>query len=411
MFLAAAKLENVRSIEALEMSFLRPDDSVRPWTLLLGENGAGKSSFLRSIALALGGSNALPELLKDSEHWIRRCSQVARITLTLRTAEGEPRVVSLELERGLSLSRVFERNRASLELLDNAIEHTQRNYFTIGYGVWRRQGVGRGFENRRAQCVATLFSSDAPLQSVEQWAMDLDYRSPRKAKEVLRNTFAGLLPGIDFERIDKQKRRLMFSTPDGALPLGELSEGYQNIISWCGDLLFRVTNVFADHKNPLHARGLLLIDEVDLHLHPIWQRKLIDFLQEKLPHFQVVVTTHSPLTAHQAGEDELFLLKRPTEKDPPVLEPFPGDPRKLLVHQFLMSPAFGLNTIESRHMELLKRKYDELSGVRGKSAGEKKKLAAVKEELADAPRWELNTAQAKKRLSLLAEIRSELKKA
>jgi len=414
MFLRQVTIENVRSIRDLDLSFVDPSGAVRKWTILLGENGAGKSSVLRAIALALGGSDALPELLIDNEIWIRRGANTAAIHLDLTTAANERRQISITLRRGESLAQTFTRNRDSLELLDAALAHSARNYFTIGYGVSRRlQSPGAvgfsktsGFRHLRAQCVASLFSADATLQSVEQWAMDLDYRRPRAARSILRNAFTEMLPGLSFDRIDKKKRQLLFATPDGSLPLNSLSDGYQNIVAWCGDLLYRVTETFADHKDPFAARGLLLIDEVDLHLHPIWQRKLIDFLQQKLPNFQILATTHSPLTAHQASENELYLLRRPVPTQPPVLEPFPGDPRKLLLHQFLLSPAFGLETADSRHIELLKNEYTDLAAQKKSTP----RLAEVKAELADAPEWQLNSSQSRQRVNLLTEIRRELGK-
>jgi predicted ATPase len=416
VFLRQVKIENVRSLRDLTVSFEAETGSIRKWTLLLGENGAGKSSVLRAIALALGGSDALPELLIDNEMWIRRGANIASIQLELVTANKEQRQVTLQLRRGESLAQTFLRNRASLELLDAALAYSPRNYFTIGYGVSRRLPAaglsvstvskGNGFRHLRAQSVASLFSAEANLQSVEQWAMDLDYRRPRAARSILRSAFAEMLPGHSFERIDKKKRQLLFSTPDGALPLSALSDGYQNIIAWCGDLLYRVTETFADYKNPFSARGLLLIDEVDLHLHPVWQRKLLDFLQNTLPNFQILATTHSPLTAHQAAENELYLLRRPSASQPPVLEPFLGDPRKLLLHQFLLSPAFGLETADSRHVELLKTEYSELTAQKKTSS----RLDEVKAELADAPEWTFDSPQARKRQELLSEIRRELGK-
>ena len=418
MFLKKLTLENVRSIRNLELSFDGAEGSPRQWTMLLGENGAGKSTVLRSIALALAGSNALPELLADPEYWIRRDARGAEIRLDLVTGENEPREIALRLRRGQGLSRTFSENRKTLQRLDAALKHSPRNYFNIGYGVSRRLHSGRTLafqksefmRSQRAQNVATLFSPDALLQSVENWAMDIDYRKPKMARAVLRQTFDDMLPGIDFDRIDKLKRRLLFRTPDGPLPLDALSEGYQNIISWCGDLLYRITETFADYRNPLAARGLLLIDEVDLHLHPLWQRKLSDFLQRKLKHFQIVATTHSPLTAHQACQGELFLLRRPKAMRPPALESFPGDPSKMLLHQFLLSPAFGLETADSRHIELLKDEYSALKDATRKTAPQKNRLTEVKQELADAPEWQLNTPQAKKRVALLAEIRRALAK-
>ena len=67
------------------------------------------------------------------------------------------------------------------------------------------------------------------------------------------------------------------------------------VAAWIGDLLYRITETFEDYRAPLEARGLLLVDEIGLHLHPSWQRQLLDYISRKLPNFQRVVTTHSPM--------------------------------------------------------------------------------------------------------------------
>lgn len=417
MFLRRVELRNVRSIERLELSCERVGGGVRGWTLLLGDNGTGKSTVLRSIALALAGSEALPDLLGKPETWIRRGQKEAEIILELVTAEGKERRISMRLRKGWPLAKTFEENREMLELLDSALSYAARNYFVAGYGVSRRmsgelmRSLRSGAftkENARALNVATLFQPDAPLTSLESWAMDLDYRQPRQAKAILASTFDSLLPDVNFLKIDRKSRQMIFQTADGPLPMGQLSDGYQNIISWTGDLLFRVTETFKDFKKPLEARGLLLIDEIDLHLHPTWQRKLMEFLEKKLPNFQIIATTHSPLTAHQAGEGELFMLKRPQEKRPPELRPFPGEPRRMLLHQFLLSPAFELDTADSRHYEVLKTEYAEMRPTKRKTASQMRRMREIESELEDAPRWEVNSPLEKRRIELLAGVRKEL---
>jgi len=152
---------------------------------------------------------------------------------------------------------------------------------------------------------------------------------------------------------------VLFETADGIVPLEQLSDGYQNMAAWIGDLLYRVNQTFRDYKKPLEARGLLLIDEIDLHLHPKWQRKLLEFISNKLPNFQVIAATHSPLTAQQADEGELYALKRDTKTCKISIIPFIGLPKALLVNQLLMTPIFGLETDESLEVEKTKKAYDE----------------------------------------------------
>ena len=107
MFLQQLSIENLRSIQHLELSFRKAGDSVRKWTMLLGENGTGKSSVLRAIALLLAGRDALPDLLGEPSAWIRGHAKSARIAGTLCTKAGAEREISLELRRGASISDVL----------------------------------------------------------------------------------------------------------------------------------------------------------------------------------------------------------------------------------------------------------------------------------------------------------------
>ncbi|HKV10441.1 MAG TPA: AAA family ATPase [Thermoanaerobaculia bacterium] len=412
MFLKKLVLEDVRSIEHLELPFLETEDETRKWTFLLGENGTGKSTVLKAVALVLAGSDALPELLVEPESWIRVGARGARIQAELVTAQGEERRIGLDIRRGENLFELFERNRDSLRQLDAALRHTSRSYLTVGYGVSRRLSDPRyagsrpsiPFQKLRARSVATLFSPDAELNPLQNWAIDLHYRLGDEGLELIRETLGRLLPNVELSRIDRDTKTLLFATPDGEIPLGMLSDGYQNVAAWCGDLLYNVTQVFEDYKEPLSARGLLLIDEVDLHLHPVWQRQLKRFLDDKLPNFQIVATTHSPLTAHQAGEGELFFLQRDEPSRVPVLHRYAGSPRQLMIHQVLVSPVFGLATMDSERVEEMRREYENLSKQDRRTRVEERRMRQLAEELQDLPEWNAHTELEQKRAAVLEDI-------
>ena len=115
MFLKSIRIDNVRAIADLELDFDGEDGGARKWTLLLGENGTGKSTILRCIALLLCGRDALPELLgRDPSSWIRSGRTGARIDGTIATAQGEEREIHLELRRDETISRTLDRNTKPL---------------------------------------------------------------------------------------------------------------------------------------------------------------------------------------------------------------------------------------------------------------------------------------------------------
>ena len=400
MFLRSVHLKNIRSLRDVSLPFARNGGDARRWTLVLGENGSGKSTILRAIALGLAGSEALPDLLGDVDGWIANGEKKATIELEIATAEGEPRSIRLELHRGLGKTAVVKRNHRNLEPLDRALSYAQRSYLVAGYGVSRRlrSGTGPSLQEApgspRSRAVASLFHAEAELQSLETWAMDLEYRRGESGLAIVRDAVGGILPGIEFAKVDKEKRQLLFSTRDGLVPLARLSDGYQHVAAWMGDLLFRITETFDDYKNPLAARGLLLIDELELHLHPLAQRRLRAFLDLKLPNLQIVATTHSALTAQQAGEGELFYLRRDGRREQPVLHAFRGDPQKLFAHQLLLSDAFGVTTLQSPVVQEQRARYLALRDKTARSRAEQREFAALSASLRALPDWSAGSTAA-----------------
>ncbi|MDO9254463.1 MAG: AAA family ATPase [Bacteroidales bacterium] len=415
MFLKKIHIQNFKCLADIELSFEKNKSTNRKWTLILGENGTGKSNLLKAIALVTAGSNALGELIGNTDSWIRNGEKSCSIIAVLETKKGEERSISLNINQGDTLSNIISINKESLHLIDDAIENAKRNYFIVAYGASRSLSTDN-FRNSdksrysgRSVNVRNLFDNSFSLNPLTSWVIELDYRSGEEGIKIVKDALNDFLPGTTFHSIDKVKKQVMFKTVDGIVPLEQLSDGYQNMAAWIGDLLFRVTETFRDYKKPLEARGLLLIDEVDLHLHPKWQRKLIEFISLKLPNFQVVATTHSPLTAQQADEGELFALKRNSDNLVELVA-FRGSPRSLLVNQLLMTPVFGLETDESYEIQQTKKVYEVLkSNIESLSKTDKLKFNSVKKTLKNNLPQRKSLIVSDSELELLSKIENSLK--
>jgi predicted ATP-binding protein involved in virulence len=417
MFLKEVELTNFKCHKHLYLSFAENADNkpIRKTTFLLGENGTGKSALLKAIALITAGSGSLSDMLGTPDDWIKNGEDFCEIAATLTTADGEDREIKLRIDRGAGLKQIIDLNSETLDRIDRAIEHADRNYFVLGYGASRRLNRDpnltntRDYSSVRSFSIQSLFNPDATLVSLVSWAIDLDYTGKSEGLDTVRKALnAFLFEDVNFSHIDKEKKQLVFSTPDGDIPLNQLSDGYQNVAAWVGDLMYRINETFRDFKDPLSARGLLLIDEIDLHLHPKWQRQLHNFLTKRMPKFQVIATTHSPLTAQQANEFELYNLRREDGKIEVI--PFAGAPNKMLLHQILMSPVFGLETDESVKVEDAKTEVREIEMKKKKSAADKKVLKKHSELLEEVPiNDQSNSLFSQEDFELLKTINDELK--
>jgi energy-coupling factor transporter ATP-binding protein EcfA2 len=162
MFLRKLELEDVRGFRRASLPFVNSQGAVRPWTLLLGLNGVGKSTLLRAIALATTGSDAMTDLLGRPHEWVRNGAERAVIRAELQTPVSVPFEVELEIHRDDSIRKILDRNEHSLVWLDSIL--ADEGWLpTLGYGVSRRASpealLARsrtGIVQPRASAVATL---------------------------------------------------------------------------------------------------------------------------------------------------------------------------------------------------------------------------------------------------------------
>ncbi len=422
-------LRNVRCYKKLDMSFIETDESgedfIRSRTVILGNNGTGKSTILRSIALILAGSSAMGELIGNPDNWIRNKCDFCEIIAHLRTEDKGERIIKINIERGDSLSKIISRNKESLSKLDDAVEYAERNYLNIGYGVHRRVGsIGMkvktsNYQNFRSNNVASLFDADASLYPFESWIMDLDYREDRTTFEHVKRSINKLIPGVKFYKIDKEAHCVKFKNKDGVVDFSQLSDGFQITANWVGDLLHRITHTYKDYRNPMNAKFILLIDEIALHLHPSWQRIILESISSLFKNAQIIATTHAPFVAQQCGCGELFTVIR-NKRNNLDLYHYENDPRKLLIHQVVMSDIFGLATDESVAVERAKSKMRKAADFMKKSmmksrgmeskpkSGELEKLKGV-DDMSDIP-MNLYSHESMKYGDLMKKLKDEIKK-
>ena len=170
----------------------------------------------------------------------------------------------------------------------------------------------------------TLVSDDPSLVSDEaviQKIIDLDYRSYLRGNSALRDVVdkitqmaTDIAEGfpITFTGVDEDATGFFpsFQTVDGIMPLNTMSQGTQSVIQWLAHLVIGYAEYYDFPKRLEDEPGILIVDEIDAHLHPAWQRGIIPTLTEHFPHLQIFCSTHSPLMLAGLGPGQIQLLTR-----------------------------------------------------------------------------------------------------
>ncbi len=221
------------------------------------------------------------------------------------------------------------------------------------YGATRRVGrLGLGDESKEIDDVATLFDLDALLNNAEDTLLRLDYAERRNAetnrhlKAGVFEMLANLLPLVEdiriFDSSDSPSiAEVQFDTEFGQVKFAQLGHGYQTMIGWVVDLASRMFTAYPNSTNPFKEAAVVLIDEIDLHMHPDWQRKIMGYLSGHFPNVQFIATAHSPLIVQGADENtNIAVLRR--EGDHVVIDNKPENVRNWRVDQILASDLFSV---------------------------------------------------------------------
>ena len=336
-YLSRIEIKNLRSLHSVEWPM-----PARPgWHVVIGDNGSGKSSFLRAISVALLGASrrfedgtASASLSSDNflalrvnfDSWIRKGEISATVSLWMRgeDTDGE------QFFKTYEFAAFSEGQRwGSSAGADDS--------FSAGFGPFRRfSGGDTEYERQfvalpRVARHLSLFDERVSMTEALRWLKDLEFKALESAKSDFLDQLKlfinqeGFLPN-KVRLISISSETVRFADANGTVvAIEELSDGYRSILSLTLELIRQLAahygdaHVFSPDSTQVLARGIVLLDEADVHLHPTWQRELGQRLKKLFPYIQFIVTTHSPLVCQAA--DTIFRLPRPgTEEQGRVLE-------------------------------------------------------------------------------------------
>jgi predicted ATPase len=343
MYVNRVQVENLRSIAALDWEI--PPGKEAGWHVVIGDNGSGKTTFLRAIALALVGSRAAYGLRQDWSRWLATGEEKGSVGVELildpeydhytRALGSFDHSSSRADFLGVTLSRTgsdVELSPSGTSLRAALSAWVSRSgWFSAGYGPFRRFSGGTEDFDAISEASSPLaahlsvFGEHIALTEAVRWLKILQFKKLEGREEGrlldLITEFVnqeGFLP--HHTRLQSVSSDVVeFVDGNGVrLAVEDLSDGYRSILSMTFELLRQLTRVYKpeqifDSADPTYVRvpGVVLIDEVDAHLHPSWQRQVGHWLREHFPKMQFIVTTHSPLICQAATVGSVWRLPRP----------------------------------------------------------------------------------------------------
>lgn len=334
MYIKKLSIRDIRAIRELDWEL---DSNECPgWHVFIGDNGSGKSTVLRAASLALVSDDTVLALRQIWEEWISPRSEEAYIEIETEPSAFEQRTFfdeELHKQR-ITLSRPSEiggevqyfntRSRWSL--------NTFRRFphFSVAFGPFRRFS-GNSKENYRLSrsnpelaAHLSIFDEGVALTESLEWLRELHFQRLEKRPE--GNLLNDIQTFINQEGFLPNNTKLFRVTSDGVdfvdansneVQVENLSDGFRSILSLVFEIIrqlhitFSKREIFSSDKTHVVQSGIILIDEIDAHLHPTWQKQIGFWLRDHFPNMQFIVTTHSPLVCQAAEKGSIWKLPTP----------------------------------------------------------------------------------------------------
>ncbi len=351
-YFKSIKLENVRCFGSPQTIYFtdnnNADGNISMWNVILGENGVGKTTVLRSLPAAFYQNKDNSILRSFYDTLLRKNDLVSNIEVCINN--NDERALLHTLWRKSSFSQTHS----------GLCDFNPDNIFA--YGATRKISTMIDSEEKPNR-FKSLFDETATLGNPEQWLIRADYlalkNNDKKRFRIVSEAIKKLmLEEVEsFEiRTENNNAEVYFKTHYGEVRLHQLSLGYKTLLAWISDLAKGLVEKYVDSDNPLAEPAICLVDEIDLHMHPKMQRSVVKFLRETFPQTQFIVTAHSPLIVQSEEDTNVILLRRNNDEVEAINEV--DYVTNWRVDQILSSDLFGIGAYSPKTEDKIKERRE-----------------------------------------------------
>ena len=295
-------------------------------TILIGENGAGKTSVLDGLSIGLGailtylpGVSGISFRKTDIKQDENQKAPYTRVRVetedgliwdrTERRDKSKSTTAQIPPSVGLQNLRKYLDKHILDPLNDSkSFELPMFSYYGVSRALLDVPLRRRGFPkvHARFEAMEGALVADSRFKSAFVWFYNKENEEQRKQRELkdfefqlpeleaVRKAIVSVFPGISDPHIILNPLKFVVKKDGETLDIMQLSDGYKTLLSLVIDLAIRMALANPEVKNPLESEAVVLIDEIDLHLHPEWQRRVVGDLLRTFPKTQFLLTTHSP---------------------------------------------------------------------------------------------------------------------
>ena len=408
------RLENIKCFKDIEIPFESVDGSARNWSLLVGDNGQGKTTILRSLAMGLCDDDWAAALRSELHgEFLRWGASKGSIEVCLADSDGKKYTVRTRIKlegNNESISQdVFLGDCVNKKGKHKEAKDFRRDrIFAVAYGAGRSVSGTESYEEYRlVDALYTLFRYEQSLQNAELGARRIEFHS-KKERENLWNALKKILMMEEEDEISLEITGLYFKTRRGEGVFDTMSDGYKSLTSVVVDFLcWNLMRRLEDFSSK-NISGIFILDELEQHLHPRWQREIVKILSDQFPKVQFICSTHTPICALGLSdlECESRLFKVAHVNNHSEVEEF--DLREEFkcyrTDQILTSDIFDLESTRSVSAQDKLKEYRKiyLKEEDKRNSKEKRRLMEIEEELKYLPMWD--DEEDKRRTDRLMEL-------